>query len=383
MKKSFIVSLVLVIIGTVACSHQNARYCVSGVNAPKDGTTVYLYDRISNVPIDSAIVSNGSFKLKGITEKDAFLAISMDGFDRQFLFFNDGKPVRVNVSEGSLSGSMLNSKLAECDKRNKQAYEEYSSVTRTLYEYDSLPPEEGEAKIAEFLPTYYEALNKYADFYIELIEGNKDNLIPVAFIEQLPSVVSAANNWNKEAGEQKFDEILAANPQIANHPYVLELKKRMDESEAQRKQNSERQNSLLGEKFRDLVEYDPDGNSHKLSEYVGRGKWVMVDFWASWCGPCRGEMPNVVAAYNQYHDKGFEIVGLSFDKDKDAWVKAIKDWEMPWIHLSDLKYWETVAAGVYSITGIPDNILIDPEGIIVARGLRGDSLQAKLAEIFK
>ena len=383
MKKSFIVSLVLVIIGTVACSDQNTRYCVSGVNAPKDGTTVYLYDRISNVPIDSAIVSNGSFKLKGITEKDAFLAISMDGFDRQFLFFNDGKPVRVNVSEGSLSGSMLNSKLAECDKRNKQAYEEYSSVTRTLYEYDSLPPEEGEAKIAEFLPTYYEALNKYADFYIELIEGNKDNLIPVAFIEQLPSVVSAANNWNKEAGEQMFDEILAANPHIANHPYVLELKKRMAASEAQRKQNSERQNSLLGEKFRDLVEYDPDGNSHKLSEYVGRGKWVMVDFWASWCGPCRGEMPNVVAAYNQYHDKGFEIVGLSFDKDKDAWVKAIKDWEMPWIHLSDLKYWETVAAGVYSITGIPDNILIDPEGIIVARGLRGDSLQAKLAEIFK
>ena len=157
----------------------------------------------------------------------------------------------------------------------------------------------------------------------------------------------------------------------------------MAASEAQRKQNSERQNSLLGEKFRDLVEFDPDGNSHELSEYVGHGKWVLVDFWASWCGPCRGEMPNVVAAYNQYHDKGFEIVGLSFDKDKDAWVKAIKDWEMPWIHLSDLKYWETVAAGVYSITGIPDNILIDPEGIIVARGLRGDSLQAKLAEIFK
>ena len=383
MKKSFIVSLVLVIIGTVACSDQNTRYCVSGVNAPKDGTTVYLYDRISNVPIDSAIVSNGSFKLKGITEKDAFLAISADGFDRLFLFFNDGKPVRVNVSEGSLSGSMLNSKLAECDKRNKQAYEEYSSVTRTLYEYDSLPPEEGEAKIAEFLPTYYEALNKYADFYIELIESNKDNLIPVAFIEQLPSVVSAANNWNKEAGEQKFDEILAANPQIASHPYVLELKKRMAASEAQRKQNSERQNSLVGEKFRDLVEYDPDGKPHKLSEYVGHGKWVLVDFWASWCGPCRGEMPNVGAAYNQYHDKGFEIVGLSFDKDNDAWVKAIKDWEMPWIHLSDLKYWETVAAGVYSITGIPDNILVDPEGIIVARGLRGDSLEAKLAEIFK
>ena len=155
------------------------------------------------------------------------------------------------------------------------------------------------------------------------------------------------------------------------------------EAAAQTAQQQDRKMQYVGKSFLDLEEAAPDGTMHKLSEYVGKGNWVLVDFWASWCGPCRGEMPNVVATYNQYHDKGFEIVGLSFDKDKDAWVKAIKDWEMPWIHLSDLKYWETVAAGVYSITGIPDNILVDPEGIIVARGLRGDSLEAKLAEIFK
>lgn len=94
-------------------------------------------------------------------------------------------------------------------------------------------------------------------------------------------------------------------------------------------------------------------------------------------------MPNVVAAYEKYHGKGFEIVGLSFDKDKDEWVNAIKEWGMPWIQLSDLKYWETVAAGVYSVTGIPDNLLIDPEGTIIARGLRGEELEAKLSEIFQ
>lgn len=131
------------------------------------------------------------------------------------------------------------------------------------------------------------------------------------------------------------------------------------------------------------MEPDPDGKSHKLSEYVGQGEWVLVDFWASWCGPCRAEMPNVVAAYEKYHGKGFEIVGLSFDKDKDEWVNAIKEWGMPWIQLSDLKYWETVAAGVYSVTGIPDNLLIDPEGTIIARGLRGEELEAKLSEIFQ
>ncbi len=142
-------------------------------------------------------------------------------------------------------------------------------------------------------------------------------------------------------------------------------------------------NALFGQKFLDLEEPDQNGKMHKLSEYVGKGNWVLVDFWASWCNPCKAEMPNVVAAYKKYHAKGFEIVGLSFDRDKEAWVKAIKDWDMPWIHLSDLKYWQSIAAQTYTVTGIPDNLLISPDGTIVARGLRGRALEAKLAEIFK
>ena len=142
-------------------------------------------------------------------------------------------------------------------------------------------------------------------------------------------------------------------------------------------------NALFGQKYLDLEEPDQNGKMHKLSEYVGKGNWVLVDFWASWCNPCKAEMPNVVAAYKKYHAKGFEIVGLSFDRDKEAWVKAIKDWDMPWIHLSDLKYWQSIAAQTYTVTGIPDNLLISPDGTIVARGLRGRALETKLAEIFK
>ena len=373
--------------GMLSCSANDVKYDIKGTGAP-DGVTVYLVDQISLVRIDSAVVSRGSFQMKGKAEKDAFLAIAIPGDQAPFHFlrsgqiplFNDGKPVTVNVADGTLSGSALNTKLSECDRRNQAAYAEYYSL---IEEMESLQEDVSQEKAAEMMARYRTAINKYADFFVGMLEENNNSLIPVAFVEHLPSVVSAADNWNKALGEQKLEEILAANPALADHPYVVDLKSRMAATDAQRRQNADRRQAFIGEKFRDLVESDPKGKSHKLSEYVGRGKWVLVDFWASWCGPCKAEMPNVTAAYRKYHRKGFEIVGLSFDQDKDAWVKAIKDWDMPWIHLSDLKYWESVAAGVYSVNGIPDNLLIDPQGTIVARGLRGGDLEAKLAEIFK
>lgn len=138
-----------------------------------------------------------------------------------------------------------------------------------------------------------------------------------------------------------------------------------------------------GSMYKDLTMQDLNGKQVKLSDWVGKGKYVLVDFWASWCGPCRAEMPNVVEAYNKYHSKGLEIVGVSFDQKKDAWVAMVKKLGMEWPQMSDLKGWQCAAGKIYGIRSIPSNILLDPQGKIVASDLRGEDLQKKLAEIYK
>ena len=120
-----------------------------------------------------------------------------------------------------------------------------------------------------------------------------------------------------------------------------------------------------------------------LSERCAKGNYVLVDFWASWCRPCREEMPNVVEAYKRYHDKGFDVVGVSYDTDKEAWRKAVNDLGLSWHHISDFKGWDCAATLVYGIEGIPANILVDPTGKIVASDLRAEGLLEKLAEIYK
>jgi len=137
----------------------------------------------------------------------------------------------------------------------------------------------------------------------------------------------------------------------------------------------------VGSMAMDFTQNDPDGKPVTLSSF--RGKYVLVDFWASWCKPCRDENPNVVDAFNKYQVKNFTVLGVSLDRSKDPWLKAIKDDNLTWTHVSDLKFWNNAVSQQYRISSIPQNLLIDPKGVIIAKNLRGKELQDRLAELLK
>ncbi len=136
----------------------------------------------------------------------------------------------------------------------------------------------------------------------------------------------------------------------------------------------------IGNEAPEIALKNPEGKVVKLSSL--RGNYVLVDFWASWCRPCRRENPNNVKMYQKYHDKGFEIYGVSLDRDKNSWLKAIKDDNLTWTQVSDLKFWNSEGAKIYNVRSIPHTVLLDKEGKIIAKNLRGKSLEKKLAEIF-
>ena len=203
---------------------------------------------------------------------------------------------------------------------------------------------------------------------------NTDSMLPVVFVPM---------GMYKGLTYGDLKKIFRPGVPYENHPAMKEAKEHMSQmQEAYQKERQSQTARAIGNKFTDIAMNDTTGRERRLSEWCGKGRYVLIDFWASWCGPCRAEMPNVTACYEKYHAKGLDIVAISFDTNKDAWLRAINTMKMPWVHLSDLAGWNSLGAKTYDIKGIPANILLDGEGNIIDNDLRDYMLEEKLAEIF-
>ena len=345
---------------------EQAKYVIEGT-APDGVDKVYLINKGGNNGVlDSVEVKDGKFHLEGSEAKDNFFRVG-DG-KSDVLFINDGTPLTIDLGNSTLKGSALNERLNKYDLEARAINNKIKPFHEAIMEYQSSgnrTEEEMRTFIGQLWPQVEPIQKELQAYLMTIIRENRDNIIPAIFVNQL---------IGGEDAEAEMKEYFDPSFAYVNHPACANAKAYLEAQLAK--------NTIIGTQFIDLEENDVDGKPHKLSEYVGKGNYVLIDFWASWCGPCMGEMPNVKANYDKYHEKGFNVVGLSFDRDAAAWKKAITEKGLNWIHLSDLKFWQSVAAKTYQIQSIPSSLLVDPTGKIVARDLRGEALGQKLAEIY-
>ena len=317
-------------------------------------------------PLDTVEVdSDGKYKLTVPVDNPAFYRLSFN--DRQYvtlILTGDETEVEVNAHGNDpngfseVSGSYDTQYLRDMDEMVKAFQAEVNRINQQAIQARA----NGDVATFQGLTAEYQVLAKnHSDKLKTTIWGSLPSLASFYGIQQL----------DPDANFLFFDSVATElNREMPNNYIVKNLVSMVDT----------KRSLTIGSEAPEIALPNPDGQVIRLSSL--RGNYVLIDFWAAWCKPCRMENPNVVKVYNQYKDKNFEILGVSLDRTKEAWVKAIEQDGLPWKHISDLKYFRSVAAATYQINAIPATYLIDPDGKIIAKNLRGPSLVAKLKEIF-
>ena len=360
-----------------------------GAGSP-EAVSLFLYEipvgrDQSPILLDSTTVSakNPSFSLKGITSKTGMYDISVnhiDGFGPVIPLVNDASPITVTLdfSKRDKYYAVTGSKASEDLQNFIFAYvEKGQKINKSMEVIDSLK------KLNAPDSLIIEATNQKNTTMENL------NLFLKQFISTSTQPIVASFALGRASGtlpilefESQMNQLVQKFP---NDPFVTDIKTQYDSQKRQAAELEQARNSSegnwIGKKAPDLVMPDPDGKNVSISSF--KGKYVLVDFWASWCGPCRNENPNVVAAYNEFKNKNFTILGVSLDENKESWKEAIQADGLTWTHMSDLAYWKSAAVPTYQFGGIPFNVLIDPQGVIIAQSLRGPALSAKLREVLK
>ncbi|MBE9582836.1 AhpC/TSA family protein [Mucilaginibacter sp. JRF] len=354
---------------------QQANYSIKGNISGFKGTgKAYLQYRTDAGNItDSATVQQGSFAFKGSLPEavKASLIVTREGENYQqqrnadrIQFYLENGNINLKAADSVAKATVEAGQINKDNTELTALLKPYNDRLRAEYRaYSSLPKHQQTSQAEAELDSRVEAIEAEQKLVLSpFIKKHTNSLVGL-------DALKTYGGYFPEAGD--VEPLYAGfSKAIKNTKAGAQYQKWLDGWKK----------TAVGATAPQFSQADKDGKPIALASF--KGKYVLVDFWASWCGPCRNENPNVVKAYNQYKDKNFTILGVSLDSKKEAWLKAVEDDHLEWTQVSDLKYWKNEAAELYGVRAIPQNFLIGPDGKIVAKNLTGDKLSAKLGEIY-
>ncbi|MDO4194916.1 MAG: TlpA disulfide reductase family protein [Prevotellaceae bacterium] len=369
-------TIVLLLAMAFSAMAQQKDFTINGTSeGVVDGDTVYLCQIkgfYQLIHLDSAIVKDGSYQFKGNADELRFLYV-VPYHEGSFKETGLGT-VLIEPGEITLK-TYLSAKKKDSEVKggvNTELWKKERALRTNSSDNEAIGKHwkvtmDSTATIDQKLAAQaaMDSLrviqnNKMIDFIIENM--------PVPYCDLM--LGSHFGGFNIEQKERILDAFAKNMPEAPQYKKILA-------------ENAAKAATADGQPFIDFEMADVDGKMVKMSDIVKKNKYTLIDFWASWCGPCRAEMPNVVEAYNRFHDKGFEVVGVSLDSKRDDWVKAIDKLGLPWIQVSDVKGWQCEAAAPYNVKAIPANFLIDQNGTIITSNLRGLTLVNTIASLLE